>query len=201
MLCARVDLSQSRVLDTCPARGRRGRSGDGALSTRSTKATTNKGVSRGSPSEEPRELDEIGDAEVRAASGDDDGRILGRRTGPFGRQSPRRRPDPRTRMAGRRSARTHARTGGGTGASPGNVDCQPPHRVHSTAASNALAESYFASLECELLDRTTLMTPLEARAAVFDYIEGFYNPHRRHSALGLVSPVNFEYATMQTVVA
>ncbi len=45
------------------------------------------------------------------------------------------------------------------------------------------------------------MTPLEARAAVFDYIEGFYNPHRRHSALGLVSPVNFEYATMQTVVA
>ncbi len=65
---------------------------------------------------------------------------------------------------------------------------------------NAMAESFFASLECELIDRTTLRTPVEARAAVFDYIEGFYNPHRRHSALGLVSPVNFEYATLQPVV-
>lgn len=57
---------------------------------------------------------------------------------------------------------------------------------------NALAESFFASLECELIDRATFRSHAEARMAVFDYIEAWYNPHRRHSALGLISPVNFE---------
>ena len=55
-----------------------------------------------------------------------------------------------------------------------------------------MAESFFATLECELLDRQRFPTPREARLAVFDYIEGFYNPHRRHSALGYLSPINFE---------
>lgn len=57
---------------------------------------------------------------------------------------------------------------------------------------NALAESFFASLECELIDRTSWKTRGEARLAVFDYIEGWYNPHRRHSALGYLSPATFE---------
>jgi putative transposase len=60
------------------------------------------------------------------------------------------------------------------------------------AYDNAMAESFFASLECELLDRRSLRTKTEARLALFRYIEGWYNPRRRHSALGRVSPINFE---------
>ena len=59
-------------------------------------------------------------------------------------------------------------------------------------AINAMAESFFASLECELIDRKTFKTRTEARLAVFTWIEGWYNPRRRHSALGYLSPVNFE---------
>jgi putative transposase len=57
---------------------------------------------------------------------------------------------------------------------------------------NALAESFFASLECELIDRSRWHTHTEARMAVFDYIESFYNPRRRHSALAYLSPAQFE---------
>ena len=57
---------------------------------------------------------------------------------------------------------------------------------------NAMAESFFASLECELLDRNHFKTHAEARTAVFEYIEGFYNPHRLHSSLDYLSPINFE---------
>ena len=57
---------------------------------------------------------------------------------------------------------------------------------------NAMCESFFATLECELLDRVTLRTPSEARAAVFDFIEGWYNPTRRHSSLDYESPLAFE---------
>jgi transposase InsO family protein len=45
------------------------------------------------------------------------------------------------------------------------------------------------SLECELIDRSTFRNHDEARDATFDFIEGFYNTHRRHSALGYHSPV------------
>ena len=55
-----------------------------------------------------------------------------------------------------------------------------------------VCESFFATLECELLDRTSFATRAEARLAIFDFIEGWYNPHRRHSALGYQSPVNYE---------
>jgi putative transposase len=57
---------------------------------------------------------------------------------------------------------------------------------------NAMAESFFATLECELLDRHRFATRTQARVAVFDYLEGFYNPHRRHSALGQLSPTDYE---------
>jgi putative transposase len=60
------------------------------------------------------------------------------------------------------------------------------------AYDNAMCESFFASLECELLDRHTLRTHVEARMALFRYIEGWYNPHRRHSALDYQSPVSYE---------
>lgn len=57
---------------------------------------------------------------------------------------------------------------------------------------NALCESFFATLECECLDRQRFKTQREGRMAVFDFIEGFYNPIRRHSGLGHLSPVNYE---------
>lgn len=60
------------------------------------------------------------------------------------------------------------------------------------AYDNAMAEAFFASLECELLDRRVFRSQAEARMAVFSYIEGWYNPRRRHSALGYLSPMNFE---------
>jgi putative transposase len=57
---------------------------------------------------------------------------------------------------------------------------------------NALCESFFATLECELLDRQRLRTPAAAETVVFEFIEGWYNRDRRHSALGFLSPVAFE---------
>ena len=57
---------------------------------------------------------------------------------------------------------------------------------------NAMAESFFATLECELLDRRRFHTQAEARMAIFDWIEGWYNPRRRHSSLGRISPLNYE---------
>ena len=57
---------------------------------------------------------------------------------------------------------------------------------------NAMCESFFATLECELLDRSTFRTHAEARAAVFEFVEGWYNLRRRHSALGYRSPIQFE---------
>jgi putative transposase len=62
------------------------------------------------------------------------------------------------------------------------------------AYDNAMAESFFASLERELLNRRRFRSQAEARMAVFEWIEGWYNPHRRHSSLGYRSPVNYERA-------
>ena len=62
---------------------------------------------------------------------------------------------------------------------------------------NAMCESFFATLECELLDRRSFKTQAEARMAVFDFIEGWYNPHRRHSALDYLSPINYERSHSQ----
>lgn len=64
-----------------------------------------------------------------------------------------------------------------------------------------MCESFFATLECELLDRTRFRTQAEARMAVFQFIEGWYNPHRRHSGLAYRSPVEFERATATTTMA
>ena len=60
------------------------------------------------------------------------------------------------------------------------------------AYDNAMCESFFATLECELIDRSTFKNHVETRMAVFDFIEGWYNPHRRHSALDYLSPLNYE---------
>ena len=60
------------------------------------------------------------------------------------------------------------------------------------AYDNAMCESFFGTLECELLDRRRFRSQAEARMAVFDYLEGFYNPRRRHSALDYKSPIEYE---------
>jgi putative transposase len=62
---------------------------------------------------------------------------------------------------------------------------------------NAMCESFFATLECELLDRRHFKTQIEARMAVFEFIEGWYNPRRRHSAIGYLSPIDYENTKRQ----
>jgi len=60
------------------------------------------------------------------------------------------------------------------------------------AYDNTMAGSFFATLECELLDRTRFETQAEARLAIFEWIETWYNPRRRHSAIEYLSPNEFE---------
>jgi putative transposase len=68
---------------------------------------------------------------------------------------------------------------------------------------NAMAESFFATLECELLDRSRFPTPRDAEFAVFEFIEGWYNPRRRHSSIGYLSPNAYErrHATQAKIAA
>mgnify|MGYP000022193746 FL=1 len=68
------------------------------------------------------------------------------------------------------------------------------------AYDNAMAESFFASLECELIARRTWKTKSEARLAVFTWIESWYNPRRRHSGLNYQSPNNFERKHQQNTI-
>jgi putative transposase len=60
------------------------------------------------------------------------------------------------------------------------------------ASDNAMCESFLATLECELIERQRFRTQAAARLVIFDFIDGWYNPRRRHSALGCLSPVAFE---------
>jgi putative transposase len=76
---------------------------------------------------------------------------------------------------------------------------QPSMGSIGDAYDNAMCESFFGTLEAELLDRERFATPGHARLAVFDYIEGWYNPRRRHSALEYLSPVAFERRALSLV--
>ncbi len=68
----------------------------------------------------------------------------------------------------------------------------PAMGAGGNCSHNALAESVFATRESELIATSRWRTLAEARSAVFAFIETFYNPHRRHSALGYLSPIAFE---------
>ena len=57
---------------------------------------------------------------------------------------------------------------------------------------NAMCESFFATLECERIDQASYANRTEARLSLFDYIEGWYNPHRIHSSLDYRSPMTYE---------
>jgi putative transposase len=72
------------------------------------------------------------------------------------------------------------------------ADVRPSMGSVGDCFDNAMCESFFATLECELLSRRKFRTQAEAQLAVFDYVEGWYNTRRRHSALGYVSPADFE---------
>ncbi len=62
-----------------------------------------------------------------------------------------------------------------------------------------MCESFFATLECELLERRRFTSQTEAKMACFSFIEGWYNPVRLHSALGYRSPMTYE-ETMEVVI-
>ena len=72
------------------------------------------------------------------------------------------------------------------------MQVRPSMGTVGDAYDNAMAESFFASLEGELIERNTFHSKAQARMAVFTWIEGWYNPRRRHSGLGYLSPLNFE---------
>ena len=76
--------------------------------------------------------------------------------------------------------------------------CPAPDGV-GDAYDNAMAESFFSTLEAELLSRRRFASQAEARMACFSYIEGWYDPVRLHSGLGYRSPMTYE-ANMQAVM-
>jgi putative transposase len=73
-----------------------------------------------------------------------------------------------------------------------HVGVRPSMGSVGDAYDNAMCESFFATLECELIERRRFRNRFEAKTEVFRYIESWYNPRRRHSALGYKSPANFE---------
>jgi putative transposase len=79
------------------------------------------------------------------------------------------------------------------------VGIHPSMGTGGDCFDNALVESFFATLECELLGQQRFRTHDEARTTVFEWIEGFYNRRWRHSARGYVAPVVYEQrVTTQT---
>jgi putative transposase len=79
------------------------------------------------------------------------------------------------------------------------ADVRPSMGSVGDAYDNAMCESFFSTLECELLARRRFVSQAEAKIACFSYIEGFYNPVRLHSALDYKSPVTYEQERAQHV--
>jgi transposase InsO family protein len=71
----------------------------------------------------------------------------------------------------------------------------------ASSVDNGLMESFWSTMQRELLDRRTWDTPDELGSAIFEWIEGFYNPRRRHTALGYLSPIEFEALHTATEIA
>jgi len=74
----------------------------------------------------------------------------------------------------------------------GEAGVRPSMGSVGDAYDNAMAESFFSTLEAELLSRRRFASQAEARMACFSYIEGWYNPARLHSGLGYRSPMTYE---------
>lgn len=73
-----------------------------------------------------------------------------------------------------------------------DMGVRPSMGTVGDAYDNAMAESFFASLECELINRRSWKSKADARTALFTWIEGWYNPRRLHSSLDYLSPIQFE---------
>ena len=101
----------------------------------------------------------------------------------------RRRPDPGTVIHSDRGAQYTSWLFGQRLRSAGLLGSMG---AVASALDNSVAESFFASLQRELLDRHTWTTRAELASAIFEWIEGFYNPIRRHSSLGYLSPADYE---------
>jgi putative transposase len=71
----------------------------------------------------------------------------------------------------------------------------------ASALDNAMMESFFGTLQLELLDRRRWGTRAELGRAIFEWIEGWYNPRRRHTSLGGLSPADYERRTLPTTEA
>ena len=99
-------------------------------------------------------------------------------------------------MVLRRSVETKQYTSVAFGLRCKEAGVRPSTGTVGDAYDNAMAEAFFATLECELLDRRSFRSQVEARMAVFHFSEGFYNPTRRHSALGYLSPIEYEARAM-----
>jgi putative transposase len=70
-----------------------------------------------------------------------------------------------------------------------------------SALDNAMMESFFGTLQRELLDRQRWKTRAELASAIFEWIEAWYNPHRRHTSIGSISPVAYERLPLNAVGA
>jgi putative transposase len=77
---------------------------------------------------------------------------------------------------------------------PATAGVEPSTGSKGDCFDNACSESFHATLKKELIYRYTWATRAEARTAIFEYIEGWYNPRRRHSTLGYLSPAEHEQA-------
>ena len=82
-----------------------------------------------------------------------------------------------------------------------NAGVRPSMGSVGDCYDNAMCESFFATLECELIDRTSFDDHQEARMAIFDFIEGWYNPRRLHSSLNYESPMMYERQYQEQPVA
>jgi len=75
---------------------------------------------------------------------------------------------------------------------PAQAGVVPSMSRRGNCYDNAMMESFWSTLKCGLIHRTDFATRADARAAIFEWIEVFYNRTRFHSALGFKSPVEFE---------
>ena len=71
----------------------------------------------------------------------------------------------------------------------------------ASIVDNALIESFWSSMQAELLDRQSWTSRVQLASAMFEWIEGWYGPERRHSSLGMVSPAHFEKLDNHVTVA
>src|SRR5580692_13163960 len=108
------------------------------------------------------------------------------------------KPCPHASSGREGPVRIPANEGDGTDELLGNVGFQRHSRAQLSANSNAMCESFFGTLEAELLMREHFDTHEQARRRIFSFLEGWYNIGRLHSSLGYCSPMAFEQQYKKT---